>query len=374
MKWSHSKLQTIISNPANYYYSYILGLQSKVAKPALSLGSAVHWGLEHNTEDLTEYYKNSKNFKQQNDYSKERIMAESMLHAFFKEKDSIYKKILTDPNTNEPLTLIEESHELFITCHLKTSQTLDVPYHEFVGIIDLLLLTDKGFIILDYKTSSTEPSWDDYLDQIYRYIMLLQNSFPDVPIVKVGIINLKKSSIRQKQKENDIEYLNRLKNEYEYRSFEYIQYHEYPMSTLNQQHINKYIDNLSKMCDLAYLIDKNKLFYINFGEAINKYGKSEFYDIYYDTPDNYLLYQISDRVWSEDDNCFVDTRDCLPVDIQASPNTSTLNKYNMYKAERKDHYQEFGSHSLFVDYLKSKYITDDKLLDLYELTFNKEFL
>ena len=49
--------------------------------------------------------------------------------------------------------------------------------YNFVGIIDLLLLTNKGFIIIDYKTSSTVPEWDKYLEQIYSYEYLLSKKF-----------------------------------------------------------------------------------------------------------------------------------------------------------------------------------------------------
>ena len=74
--------------------------------------------------------------------------------------------------------------------------------HKFVGIVDLLLLTNKGFVLIDYKTSTYEPQWDNYLDQIYRYIFLLRSEYPDIPVVKIGIVNIRKTSIRQKKTEN----------------------------------------------------------------------------------------------------------------------------------------------------------------------------
>jgi hypothetical protein len=40
-----------------YYLKYKVGINLKVKKPALAIGSAVHWGIEHNTDDLTEYWK-----------------------------------------------------------------------------------------------------------------------------------------------------------------------------------------------------------------------------------------------------------------------------------------------------------------------------
>lgn len=371
IKWSHSKLKCIIADPMAYYLKYIQGISPKQGRAALSIGSAVHWGLEHNTEDLTKYYEEG-NFKQINDWSKDKIMAESMLHGYFKEKDDLYDKILTDPSTGEKLTLIEESHELFLNAKLPTGQPLDILYHEFIGIVDLLLLTNKGFIVLDYKTSSMEPNWDDYLDQIYRYIILLNDVFPEVPVVKVGILNIRKASIRQKQNENDMEFLIRLKNEYEYRSFEYIQYHEYPRETINEGHLKIYKKNLSRMCDMGYFIDKNKMFYINYAEAINKYGKTDYYDIYYNTKDAYILYQISDHVWSEDDNQFVEMRDCLPIDLQTLTEQNVLNKYSIFKEEKERTKNDFLEERYFIDYLKNKYTTDETLLKIYLLTYQEE--
>ena len=56
MKLSHSKMNTILCCPMTYYLTYEQGIQAKVEKPALAIGSAVHWGIEHDTNDLSEYY------------------------------------------------------------------------------------------------------------------------------------------------------------------------------------------------------------------------------------------------------------------------------------------------------------------------------
>ena len=56
MRLSHSKLSCILSCPATYYLNYVQGISKKTEKSALSIGSAVHWGIEHDTEDLSEYY------------------------------------------------------------------------------------------------------------------------------------------------------------------------------------------------------------------------------------------------------------------------------------------------------------------------------
>lgn len=39
-----------------FFLRYKCGINTKAKKPALEIGSAVHWGIEHATEDLSEYY------------------------------------------------------------------------------------------------------------------------------------------------------------------------------------------------------------------------------------------------------------------------------------------------------------------------------
>ena len=208
---SHSKLDMILKCPMTYYLNYKQGIKLKIEKSALAIGSAVHWGIEHNTENLQEYYNKEGSFRQVNNYGKDELLAESMVHGYLKHKDEIFDDILKDLETGEKLSLLDEQHELTIEADL-FSHRFDKP-HKFVGIIDLLLLTEKGFIIIDYKTSSQTPDWDKYLDQIYRYIYLLRCEFPDVPVYKIGIVNLKKSMVRQKQAENEESFLLRLKKE-----------------------------------------------------------------------------------------------------------------------------------------------------------------
>ena len=76
MKLSHSKLSTILSCPMSYYLSYEQGIALKDVKPALSIGSAVHYGIEHNTDDLTEYYNKSAGFKSRDNFTRDQLIAE----------------------------------------------------------------------------------------------------------------------------------------------------------------------------------------------------------------------------------------------------------------------------------------------------------
>lgn len=370
MKLSHSKLETIIKCPMSYYLNYVQEIKIKTKKSALAIGSAVHWGIEHNTEDLSDHYKEEGTFKQQDNYTQDQLLAEAMVHGYLKHKDEIFEEILTDPITKEKLILIDESHELYLTGKLKSFKK-EIENHDFIGIIDLLLLTNKGFIIIDYKTSSMEPDWDKYLDQIYRYIMLLQTTFPEVPICKIGIINLRKSRIKQKAKENEQEFLNRLRLEYELNDEKYVNYHEYPMNDINDKLLNYYINNLSKMADCADTIEKSKNWYINYNEANGVYGKSDFYDIFYHTPNAYILYNISDYIYDENEECFKDIRDCVQLDMEVIDYDNCLNKYSIFKEEYEKADKNI-SYRDFIDILKQKYRTDDYLLNIYQKTLIQE--
>jgi len=360
MKLSHSKLACILSCPMSYYLTYVEGISKKVEKPALAIGSAVHWGIEHDTEDLTDYFNSAEGA-----YTKEQLLAEAMVHGYLKHKDEIFKQLLTDPETGEELELVNETHELYLNGKLKSSS---FDFHDFVGIVDLLILTNKGFIIIDYKTSTYEPDWDNYLDQIYRYIFLLNSTYPDVPIVKVGIVNIRKTAIRQKKTENESEFLNRMKFEYELNDEHYVNYHEYPLITIDKDRVQSYIENLSKMCDTAQVIADRKAWYINFSAANGTYGKSDFWDIFYHTPDAYLLYKISDSIWDEDSKSIVNTRDCVPIDMMVIDHNNVLNHYDKFKSIIKD--ETIDDH--LFDRLKSSYICDDNLLNQYVDTFLHE--
>lgn len=378
MKLSHSKLTTLLSCPMTYYLSYVEGISKKETKSALAIGSAVHWGIEHNTEDLSEYYKEEGTFKQGDNYTRDQILAEAMVHGYLKHKDALFKQLLTDPKTKEQVTLVDETHELFLSGKLPSK--LHVLPHEFVGIIDLLLLTDKGFILIDYKTSSMVPDWDNYLDQIYRYIMLLNSTFPDVPVYKIGIINIRKTGIRQKKNETEFEFTQRLRFEYELNDENYINYHEYLPEELNQDHIKDYISNLSKMADAGETIVNNKMWFINYSAANGTYGKSDFWDIFYKTPDAYLLYKIKDPIWNDELNSTQDYRDCRPLDMMVIDKQDVMNHISKFEQElsyfvdvndinAKLQRGELKSlddiRDTFFNHLNKYFICDNELLEQY---------
>lgn len=350
MKLSHSKLSTILTCPMTYYLQYVEGITPITEKSAFSVGSAVHWGIEHNTEDLTEYFGSNESA-----YDRDQLLSEAMVHGYLKQKEKIFNQLLT--YQGEKLNLLDESHEVFLSAKIGDD--------EFVGIIDLLLLTDKGFIIIDYKTSSTEPDWNNYMDQIYRYIFLVNSVFPGTPVIKIGIINLKKTQIRQKKTENSIEFLNRLRWEYEIADDSYIKYYEYAYESLEKQRIDDYIENLKVMCKMANVIDSQKLFFINYGAATGIYGKSQYWDIFYKTPDAHLLYKIADK--SIVDEEVVDVRPCVPIDMLVTEHRNVLNHYETYKSIKK----ALKDDEHVDDYIKQHYIYDEELLEKYFELYQK---
>mgnify|MGYP002515470981 CR=1 FL=1 len=370
MKLSHSKLQTILTCPMTYYLQYKEGISLKIEKPALVIGSAVHWGIEHNTDDLSKFFEETGSFKIKEVYSKEHLMAESMVSGYLKLKDEIFDNMLRDEN-NQKLELLNEEHELFLEADLDSYKDKNEK-NKFVGIIDLLLLTNKGFIVIDYKTSSQTPDWSKYLEQIYRYIYLLRKNFKDVPIYKIGIINLKKSLIKIKKNENEEEFSNRLKKEYLDKTSQYIIYHEYNPSDLDPKIIDEYINNLSKMADLANDIDKKEMWYINYSNADGVYGKSPYYDIFYKTDGNYLLYKIKDSIYDAEEDIIKNERDCVPIDMLVIDENNILNKYEKYEEEVINVLDKDANNfqKEFIDTkLKKRYKCDNNLLDKYYNTF-----
>lgn len=372
MKLSHSKLNCILDNPMEYYLNYKQGISLKDGKKALTIGSAMHWMIEHNCEDSEGYCQEEGDRNHQSDYSKEMVLAEAMAHGYFYHKDKIYEEILADPEGGEPLQIVEEYHELEITAPLKSYKYADP--HQFLGILDLLLLTNKGFVLVDYKTSSQKPHWEDYLQQIYRYIFLLNSMFPEVPVVKIGIVNVRKSGIKIKANENLESYKRRLFNEYELNDNDLINTHMYNSNELDANHIKEYVSQLSGMADMAQMIDENAMFYINYKNADGIYGHSTYWDIYYHTKDAYILYKIKDTIYDELSNTITDTRDCVPLDMLAIEKPDKImNKYSVFKKNADTIFGEApkDKNKLFEE-IKNNYETDDELLEKYWVTLEKE--
>lgn len=366
IKWSHSKLAMILNCPMTYYLSYIQGISVKKKKPALEIGSAVHWGIENNTYDLRQYYLDNNDLGEE--FTQEQLLAQAMDYFYLTFKDRVYDRILLNKETGEVYNLVQEKHEGFTIAKLP-SNIPDLEPHNFLGIIDLLLRTDQGFIIIDFKTSTYEPKWDEYLDQLYRYIYLVKMNYPDVPILKIGIVNIRKAQMYKRKDVSAQDYFTQLCKEYIEHKEQYIDYHEYPAESIDPQLMDNYIKNLSKMVDTAYIIDREKSWYINYAQAVGQYGKSDYYDMFYKTKNAYKKYKIKDKVWSEEKQDFVKERDCIPLDMEVIDNTNVLNHYSDYCKAVAD-LAASGCTDIQAA-LKEQYKVDDNLLELYSLTQRK---
>lgn len=373
MHLSHSGLQLLLTCPASYFLSKKQGISLKKEAKALQVGSAFHWGCEHNTEDLKGYLDEIDPFQNlYNDFTKEVALATGMVHGYLKKKDSIYKQILKSYE-GEDLTLVDEFHELDLVCDLPSLRF--EKNHEFHGIIDLLMLTDKGWIILDYKTSSMRPDFDKYLDQVLRYCWMVEQKFPEMPIYKVGIINVRKTGIKQRQGENEENYVMRIKREYDFDDCDLIEYHEFKPEDFEKSKMDLYIKNLSRMADFAQEIEDNNFWFINYGNAVSVYGKSEFWDLFYKTPDCKYLYKVYDPMFNTDLGEMSNYRDATDLDINSLEVLNPLNHYETFKeAFNKLPMSQVPALVLAqaeacritcLKYCKEHYTTDDELLNRY---------
>lgn len=373
MHLSHSGLQLLLTCPASYFLSKKQGISLKKEAKALQVGSAFHWGCEHNTEDLKGYLDEIDPFQNlYNDFTKEVALATGMVHGYLKKKDSIYKQILKSYE-GEDLTLVDEFHELDLVCDLPSLRF--EKNHEFHGIIDLLMLTDKGWIILDYKTSSMRPDFDKYLDQVLRYCWMVEQKFPEMPIYKVGIINVRKTGLKQRQGENEENYAMRIKREYDFDDCDLIEYHEFKPDDFEKSKMDLYIKNLSRMADFAQEIEDNNFWFINYGNAVSVYGKSEFWDLFYKTPDCKYLYKVYDPMFNTDLGEMSNYRDATDLDINSLEVMNPLNHYETFKeAFNKLPMSQVPALVLAqaeacritcLKYCKEHYTTDDELLNRY---------
>ena len=371
MKFSHSKLKLFFNCPMTYHLKYDLGILPKNKAQALTDGEAVHWGLEHNTSDLEDFYKKNqslKNFKNKDN----QILEEVMVDAFLKNKKEIFDKILTDEKGNK-LELLEEIHELELTVKLNENP-FNKEVNEFTGIIDLLLLTNKGFIIVDYKTSSSKPDFNQYLSQLYKYIYLCKKEFPKVPVYRIAIINLQKSKTRRKGTQTELQYQKQLEKEYVIAGDEYdlIRINIFDRDIIADEEINKAILNLEDQCNYVSIVSNalkyTNTYYTNWDYA-KQYGGSPYIDLLEKRDCCYLLYNVKDKYIIN--GKIVDNRPMRPIDFIAIDEPKYLNvcRYKNYKNLLENY--EIDEFTELMNDLKEN--IDEELLKIYETIYEKEY-
>ena len=119
MHLSHSALQQLLTCPASYFLSKKQGISLKKESPALQIGSAFHWGCEHDTADLSGYI-NTLDKYQVNyyDFQKDLTLAQGMVRAYLQRKGEIFSKILCSYDGCRGLKLLDEKHEVDLTVNL----------------------------------------------------------------------------------------------------------------------------------------------------------------------------------------------------------------------------------------------------------------
>lgn len=361
MIFSHSKINLLLEDMFSYFLNYEIGVKPLQKQKALLVGEAVHYALENKNADLTQFFKENGSFEQQNTYSEEQVLSESLASTYLEKEEEIQKKILGDAK------IIEIYKELEIKVKMKKSD------NEFLGIIDLLFLTDKGFIIVDYKTTSRTPNYDDYLEQLYRYCMLLNYKFPEIPVYKIAIISLKKSSLRRKTNEDIESFKRRMILDYKERADEYIDYHvfegEIDKRIFNDVVLDQYKDNIEYLIKTCEKLAKSDVYPIVYKNAITVYGKSTYYDfIYWNEESVKTNFIIKDNIYDKDLDSFVSQRSINDLDLELIKSKKVDKKYIIKFDQFKEIWEELNFNKKL---LIKKYKIDKKLLDIYVLTYDE---
>ena len=361
MIFSHSKINLLLEDMFSYFLNYEMGIKPIQKQKALLVGEAVHYALENKNADLTQFFKENGSFEQQNTFSEEQVLSESLAEAYLEREENIQKAIIGDAK------IIETYKELEVKVKMKKSD------NEFLGIIDLLFLTDKGFIIVDYKTTSRTPNYDDYLEQLYRYCMLLNYQFPETPIYKIAIISLRKSSIRRKTNEDIESFKRRMILDYQERADEYIDYHvfegEVDKYIFNENILKDFYQNMENLISMCSKLLQSKTFPIVYKNAINIYGRSTYYYfIYWNEESIKTNFVIKDKIWNDELEEFQTQRSINDIDLKLVKSKKLNRKYIIKYIQFEEIWKELNEDE---KQLIKKYKIDKKLLDIYVLTYNK---
>lgn len=361
--FSHSKINLLLEDIYSYFLNYIYKIAPHKKSNALQIGEAVHYALENDSSDLNSFFKENGTLEQKHSYSYEQALSESLAECYLEQKDEIIKNILGDAK------ILEEFKEEKFEVELRNSS------HKFLGIIDLLLKTDKGWIIVDYKTTSKTPNFDDYLEQLYRYCFLLNRKFGE-PIYKIAIISLRKASIRQRANENLESFKRRLVLEYKEKADEYITYHifdsEKDSHIFNEEVLESYYENLEIMIKMCGDLTEMDYYPINYSKALSVYGKSTFYDFIYWNPENIKnSYYIKDKWYDAEFDEIKDEREITDFDLEIIKSKSKKIVENAIFTYSK-FLEVFEKENYDLDVIEEKYLIDNNLLINYLKIYQKK--
>lgn len=215
MQFSHSRVDLYNRCPYHFKLRYIdklTEINEHDAGNPLTIGNALHYGLEVGSKDLMTDY-------------------------FYKQFP-----VLTDKVINESIKLdlaFDKVKPILDGINIKHQEYLiDVP--EFKGIIDLITENDDGSVdIFDFKYSNNVDNYTDSMQlHVYQYY-LEQQGFT---VNKLGYIFIPKLFIRQKKNEDLDQFRKRLVTEY---SDKQVQLVEIPKDDMQMVY---FVNHMNEIC------------------------------------------------------------------------------------------------------------------------------
>jgi RecB family exonuclease len=182
--YSNSQLEMYKQCPKKYAYCYIEKIKSQQSSIPLVLGKAIHADLEAAYKHVLERGKfDYENLRKYETFEKR----------FWKEFHSSIVPLKLD---EKPEDFIEQGKHLlrqyydtnanFFSQHvMATEQSLKfkIGQYDFVGIIDRIDKTDRGLVVIDYKTSSKMPHIQDVQEntQLLLYCEAVRQNYGELP-------------------------------------------------------------------------------------------------------------------------------------------------------------------------------------------------
>lgn len=293
---SYSKVSTFMNCRRMYYFTYVKGYQSKVLNKNYVVGNFVHLGLRNIYSKVSDgiqktmkfFHVERKNFRKQMIISAEdeqklneqEIVIEGILEAYAKK----YSKF------------IRETKHIGSEEEIKLSHTTSVGT-KVIGRLDNLLERKGNLYIHEIKTASTVTP---------DYIRNIKNSF-QITLYKAMYNNLykkkikgfifdviRKPSIRQKQKENKHEFLERLYQYYLNENDPMLFYMEImDNSLISQDKAFNVLDNVAKDLKNCKTIDD---YYHNYNYCF-VFSRCQYYDMCMFGENNETLSKFSVRTY-----------------------------------------------------------------------------
>ena len=182
--YSNSQLEMYKQCPKKYYYCYIQKIKSQQSSIHLVLGKNIHADLEAAYKHVLERGKfDHENLRKCEVFEKR----------FWKEFNASIVPLKLD---EKPEDFIDQGKHLlrqyydtnanfFSQNVMATEQSLKftVGQYDFVGIIDRIDKTDKGLVVIDYKTSSKMPHIQDVKEntQLLLYCEAVRQNYGELP-------------------------------------------------------------------------------------------------------------------------------------------------------------------------------------------------